>query len=111
MKDFWDLQYLIKEFEFEGELLQQAIEKTFANRQTKFPADLPVALSDDFAADPLKLSLWNGFIYRNKITAETDLAEVIKNLREFFLPVIEAGVKDIEFNQNWSPGYGWGNRI
>lgn len=35
MKDFWDLRYLIKEFEFEGKLLQQAIRKTFANRKRK----------------------------------------------------------------------------
>jgi len=107
MKDFWDLRFLIKEFEFEGKLLQEAIRKTFANRKTNLPEDLPVALSDDFAANPLKLSLWSGFIYRNGITAETELAEVVKSLREFFLPIIEAETKVLEFNQNWSPGKGW----
>lgn len=37
MKDFWDVRYLIKEFEFDGALLQKAIRATFASRQTPLP--------------------------------------------------------------------------
>ena len=84
IKGFWDLNYLIKYVEFDGKLLQSAIRNTFANRQTKLPQELPIALTNDFAANELKLSLWSGFIRRNNIKIETDFAEVIKHLRDFF---------------------------
>lgn len=107
MKDFWDLNYLIKHIEFDGKLLQNAIRNTFANRQTDMPQELPIALTDDFAASELKLPLWSGFIRRNNIKTETDFAEVIKHLREFFTPLIEAEMKKAEFGQNWFPQKGW----
>ena len=105
MKDFWDVQYLIKEFDFDGALLQKAIRATFTARQTDFPEDLPIALTDDFAASHLIISRWNAFIKRNRITAETDLAEVIKNLREFFAPIIKAGEQ--KYDKSRKAGKGW----
>lgn len=107
MKDFWDLNYLIKYIEFDGKLLQTAIRKTFANRQSRLPQELPVALTNDFAANELKLSLWSGFIRRNNIKTEIDFAEVIKHLREFFAPMIEAEAKNSVFDQTWLPQRGW----
>lgn len=102
MKDFWDINYLIKEFDFDGALLQKAVRATFDSRQTAFPKDLPIALTDAFANNLLIIPRWSGFIKRNRITAETDFALVIKTLRQFFAPLIEAetyGKQD--FNQNW----------
>jgi predicted nucleotidyltransferase component of viral defense system len=37
LKDFWDLRFLANKFEFDGEVLQQAITATFARRRTKLP--------------------------------------------------------------------------
>lgn len=42
MKDFWDLRLMISAFEFDGTILQQAIETTFERRQTVFPENLPL---------------------------------------------------------------------
>jgi len=39
---------------------------------------------------------------RNRITAETDFASVIKNLREFFIPIIETEAKNLEFLKHWN---------
>ena len=107
MKDFWDLSYLIKHVEFDGRLVQSAIRSTFANRQSELPQKLPVALTDQFAANELKLSLWSGFIRRNNIQTETDFTEVIEQLRGFFTPLIEAESKYIEFDLVWLPYKGW----
>jgi hypothetical protein len=71
------------------------------------PQELPIALTDDFAASELKIPLWSGFIRRNNIKTETDFAEVIKHLREFFTPLIEAEIKEAEFGQTWFPQKGW----
>lgn len=107
MKDFWDLNYLIKYIKFDGKLLQTAIRNTFANRQSRLPQELPVALTDDFAANELKLSLWSGFIRRNNIKTEIDFAEIIRRLRKFFVPLIKAEAINSEFDQTWFPQRGW----
>ena len=50
MKDFFDLWFLSRKFPFEGELLKDAITRTFARREMPLPATLPVALTPEFAA-------------------------------------------------------------
>jgi hypothetical protein len=39
IKDFYDIWMLITNFEFEGRLIQTAIERTFQNRSTKLPTE------------------------------------------------------------------------
>ena len=45
MKDFFDLFLLAKLFEFEGQLLVQAISATFNRRGTLLPTRIPTALT------------------------------------------------------------------
>lgn len=106
MKDFWDVHYLIKEFDFDGALLQEAIRKTFRNRKTDFPQDVPIAMRDEFAANALVIPRWNGFISRNRITVATDFNLVIKDLREFFTPIMEAESRRVNFTKRWKAATG-----
>lgn len=101
MKDFWDVNYLIKEFEFDGALIQEAIRATFVSRQTDFPQGLPTALTNDFAVKPLITSRWDAFIRRNRIKTYTDFSLVVKDLREFFSAILEAENQNKEFNAKW----------
>jgi hypothetical protein len=107
MKDFWDIAYLIKEFEFGGELLQRAIRATFTTRQTPLPQNLPLALTDEFAGSALVIPRWNAFIRRNRITTQTDLISLIGSLREFFAPVIEAETRNAVFTKQWRKEGKW----
>src|ERR1035438_10008120 len=45
MKDFFDLWFLSRKFPFDGELLKDAITRTFARREMPLPATVPVALT------------------------------------------------------------------
>lgn len=107
MKDFWDVQFLIKEFSFDGELLQKAIRATFVRRQTAVPRAVPTALTEIFTGDSEVIVDWKAFIKRGKITSDTDLNSVIENLRNFFAPIIEAEAKNAEFRKNWTAQTGW----
>ncbi len=107
MKDFWDISYLIKEFEFDGALLQRAIKATFTTRQTPLPQNLPLALTDEFANSPLIIPRWNAFIRRNRITTGTDLVSLIESLREFFAPVIEVEMRNAVFTKHWQKEGKW----
>jgi Nucleotidyl transferase AbiEii toxin, Type IV TA system len=93
MKDFWDLQYMIREFEFDGELLQKAIHATFKRRKTAFPEKLPLALTAEFATDKGKLTQWNAFLRKNKLDSSLEFEQVIESLRIFFEPIIEYKTK------------------
>lgn len=107
MKDFWDVQFLIKNFSFDGELLQKAIRATFANRQTVVPETLPIALTGKFTQSSETIADWKAFIKRGKITTDTDFELLIGNLREFFTPLIEAEANRADFDKNWTANDRW----
>lgn len=104
MKDFWDLRYLIREFDFDGTLLQKAIHATFDRRQTAFPVKLPLALTEEFSTDKGKLTQWNAFLRKNKLEINLEFEEVIEYLNNFFEPFIEHQTKIMKMvwrNNQW----------
>jgi len=107
MKDFWDVNYLIEEFEFDGELLRSAILATFANRQSRFPTALPVALTDEFAKNTMVAARWKAFTTRNRIERSNDLSKIIQVLRIFFGPIIESEESKTCFRVTWNRNSGW----
>ncbi len=54
MKDFYDIWILSREFEFSGATLGAAIRATFKRRKTVLPATAPIALTGEFAGNPIK---------------------------------------------------------
>lgn len=102
MKDFWDVQFLIKNFSFNGSLLQKAIKATFANRHTAVPRVLPIALTEDFTVNSEVNTDWKAFITRSKIKDDTEIEAVIESLRDFFTPIIEAEAQNFTLDKNWT---------
>lgn len=107
MKDFWDVRFLIKEFDFDGALLQKAIRATFAARQTSVPQTFPTALTDAFAENASTAADWTAFIKRSRITSDIDFLAVLESLREFFAPLIEAEAGNANFGKTWTAQKGW----
>jgi hypothetical protein len=104
LKDFFDLWFLSRKFTFEGPVLAEAIMRTFARRKTAAPADVPAALTVEFAA--LKAAQWVAFLRRNTL-APTEFSTVLADLRAFALPVLHAAATQAPFVQAWEPGKGW----
>lgn len=90
MKDFWDLDVLIREFEFNSETIRTVIAATFERRRTALPKGLPVALTAEFYLDKTKQIQWQAFVRKNKLEGAKDLEEIINSLKEFFSPIIES---------------------
>ena len=107
MKDFWDVNYLLEEFEFDGELLRSALLATFANRRSQFPTVLPVALKDEFAENTMIAARWKAFITRNRIERFKDLSEIVRMLRFFFGAIIESERANTHFSMTWNRSRGW----
>jgi hypothetical protein len=81
MKDYFDLDQLLKDPEVGDAELRRAIAATFERRQTTVPHDLPVGLSDAFAGDTTKRAQWAAFLRKNRLAAVT-LDEVVRRIRE-----------------------------
>ena len=81
MKDFFDVRALLLEEAFDASQLARAIAATFARRRTPLPVAMPLALTDEFAADATRQVQWRAFLDRNRIDGP-DLPEVIADIRE-----------------------------
>lgn len=66
MKDFFDIWLMLRQYDFEGPILAEAISKTFSTRGTSIQSE-PIALTNSFAEDIEKATQWRGFI-RKKST-------------------------------------------
>ena len=75
MKDFYDLWVLANRFEFSGFVLQEAIRKTFENRKTAIPREVPPAFSKQFVRE--KQTQWGAFLKTSGIMNAPDQFEVV----------------------------------
>lgn len=99
MKDFYDIYYLSKTFDFEGSALQEAIRETLHNRGTTYDEDSferIVALSDD--AD--MQTKWRYFL-KSLNNPDIDFKVVIKSMGAFLLPVWRSIVQRTVLSKTW----------
>ena len=108
MKDYYDVWTLLQEFDFEGQALSSAVRATFKRRRTDLPSDVPMGLSDDFAADSHKQRQWQGFIRRGRLAVpESHLTTVVGAIRVFLVPVFTAAGGTAEVDRHWTKGGPW----
>ncbi len=105
MKDFFDIWLMLRQYDFEGPKLAEAIAKTFLARGTDINAK-PIALTNSFAEEHAKVTQWRGFIRRNRLTnVSQDLGEVIQTIANFLVPIAESLALKQSFRATWkAPG-------
>ena len=99
MKDFYDIYYLSRAFDFDGRKLQTAIQETLHNRGTAYEKDSfdrVLALAGD--AD--MQTKWRYFL---KTLGNPDMpfAEIIVGIQQFLSPVWKAILEEIEWIATW----------
>ena len=106
MKDFYDLWILANRFEFEGNVLQESIRRTFERRKTGIPASEPAAFSAQFAQE--KQSQWRAFIKTSAIADTPDQLEaILASLQEFIFPIFQRLCAERAFVKKWKAGGPW----
>lgn len=104
MKDFYDILFLSRNFEFNGQLLKKAIEKTFKRRKTSISDQIPLALTDEFVQDTNKQKAWQAFLKKINIKdEEEDFGKVIEELQHFLIPPYFAVSSQEVFEKLWLP--------
>ena len=100
MKDFYDIYYLARTFDFDGARLQTAIFETLQQRGTPYDKDSfkrIIALADD--ADIQKR--WKYFL-KNIKEDTLEFSVVIDEIQIFLEPVFEAIVNEDEWQKRWN---------
>ena len=87
LKDYFDLHVIFSRESLNPKTLAQAVNATFARRGMDAPMTLPVGLTDEFATDPTRQSMWTAFLRKNDLAA-IPLIEVVANLRSEFEKIL-----------------------
>ena len=100
MKDFYDIYYLSRTFDFDGLKLQTAIQETLQNRGTSYERDSfkrVLALAED--AD--MQTKWRYFL-KTLGNPEMDFRDVMQGIELFLSPVWDAIIQEGEQQKSWS---------
>ena len=105
MNDFFDLWMLPRQFDFDGQLLADAVSTTFAHRHTDVPTE-PAVFETAFPTYPGKAEQWRSYLKRNSIEgAPSGFADVTTYIRTFLGPITTALVRESSFERRWkAPG-------
>lgn len=107
IKDFYDLWLTSRTFPFDLPILVEAVSGTLRRRETAFPKQIPVGLTDAFAAIAAERGFWTGFLRRTPPALEPpDFPQLQEELRRFFGPVIAALAAPEGAKGRWSPDQG-----
>jgi hypothetical protein len=107
MKDFYDIWFLSRRFDFNGETLIEAIEKTFEKRKTQLISE-PLIFNPTFMKDDTKQAQWQGFIKKTKLTdAPNSFEDVVVGINIFLQPVVVSMINQQTFRLFWSAPGPW----
>lgn len=100
MKDYYDIHYIANKFDFDGEMLAEALKKTFTNREHSFTLaqfKQVMNFADDFAMQ----KKWKAFV--RKINTKTDdYSTVLRTIQNFLEQPFVAAVENKRFTERWS---------
>jgi hypothetical protein len=107
MKDFYDIWFLSRMFDFKGQMLAEAIEKTFEKRKTPITSE-PTIFNPPFMKDENKQAQWMGFITKAKLgDAPTSFESVATDIKVFLQPVVASIIDRQTFQLFWAAPGPW----
>ena len=107
MKDFYDIWMLSRTFDFNGEVLAKAIERTFMNRKIDLTND-PVIFDPSFGRDGTKQVQWQGFIRKARLrNVPGDFEDVVAGIKMFLEPPVKYLVARRTFKSAWKASGAW----
>lgn len=92
LKDYYDLWLLAERFEFERDVLADAIKRTFDRRETEIPQEIPEALTAAFWGDSGKQAQWNAFLRKLGAAPKPESLETAcRRIAALLEPVLSVG--------------------
>ena len=107
MKDFYDIWFLSRMFDFKGKTLVEAIEKTFEKRRTLLTSE-PTIFNPSFMQDETKQVQWRGFINKAKLAdAPESFENVAAGIKGFMQPAVASIIDQRSFRFFWAAPGPW----
>lgn len=105
MKDFYDIWMLSRTFDFRGELLSEAVSKTFETRNMPITTT-PSVFDPSFAKEPDKKIQWRSFIRKARLVdAPEAFEDVVAAVKMFLEPPVVSLAEGWKFQGVWdAPG-------
>lgn len=107
MKDFFDIWFLARTFQFDGQALSAAVRATFGRRRTQLDSDSLANLLAELSDDASKRTQWRAFLRKSNLAAPDDFTLVNGAIREFLLWPMDAAGSANEAPVSWLPGGPW----
>lgn len=95
-KDFYDVYVLLRTYDLFYDDVENAIEQTFENRNTKITMDC-IIFNDEFLKDSMHQKRWKSFLKKKKALIDVSLEETMDLIRVFVYPIIN-DVSKIKWN-------------
>jgi len=106
MKDFYDIWLMMRQFNFSGSNLAEALRRTFEHRKTDLPKECPLFAEEIYDEKSDRQTLWKAFLKKGDIKhAPEKLAITAKEIENFLVKPLNAVKKAHEFMGEWkAPG-------
>ena len=102
MKDFFDIYSLSSRYNFEGKILQEAIQRTLNKRQTSITGT-PLVFKEIFQRDKAKQLQWTGYLRNTRINnINKNFCEIMNRITDFLRPVVVSIIEKKKLNQSWN---------
>lgn len=109
MKDYYDLWQIAVTMALEGELLSQAIRRTFVRRQTAIQTVPLHVFSQAFCENANKQMQWKAFLNKNRLPNDIHFALMMEQIQRFLAPVYQSVAEERAFAFRWEPSScAWG---
>lgn len=103
MKDYYDIYYLASHYDFEGEILKEAISQTFTNRGTDCTM-LSLNRLASMDKESNMINRWKAFT-KKSLAVSLDFEIVIQLIITFIEPLIHSIKEEKSMQKNWSKEY------
>lgn len=103
MKDFYDVWRMSQQFDFQGNVLCEAVKGTFQNRNSEIIEfhDLVADLLDSESLD----KQWSAFLRKSALTGPEEFSQILAAIGEFLSPVFSSIKSNKVFDRQWvAPG-------
>jgi len=108
MKDFYDVWIMIRQFEFKGSELAEALQRTFDHRKALLPTNKPIFAEQIYDEKSDRQQLWKIFLNKSGIKhAPRQLSKVAREIEVFLVPPLNAINKEKEFKSIWKASGPW----
>ena len=108
MKDFYDIWLMMRQFDFNGAKLVEALRRTSKQRKTSLPLQRPLFAEEIYDEKSDRQILWNAFIKKGNIKyAPENLSATAKEIERFLVKPLVAVNKNEKFNAKWKASGPW----